>query len=163
MHCSYKAESVGSSPTARTTLEKDMKQIIRLLLGITAAIQDFLERKLYTGTEPGQYGVYSAGEEWEGIERTRAVSSSSEIARYEDYLMSDPDIIIGSQVEHIHEEWIGEVVGLIFDEDGEVESVSVWLEDGDMVDDYIEYWDLIEAEILPDNIIEATNRFIKKI
>ena len=148
MHCSYKAESVGSSPTARTTLEKDMKQIIRLLLGITAAIQ---------------YGVYSAGEEWEGIERTRAVSSSSEIARYEDYLMSDPDIIIGSQVEHIHEEWIGEVVGLIFDEDGEVESVSVWLEDGDMVDDYIEYWDLIEAEILPDNIIEATNRFIKKI
>lgn len=140
-----------------------MKQIIKLLLRITATIQDFLERRLYTDTGPGLYGVYFAGEEWEDIRRTHAGLPASEIAQYEDYLMSDPDIIIGSQVEHIHEECAGEVIGLVFDEDGEVESISVWLEDGDIVDDHIAYWILAESELLPDNIIEATNRFVKKI
>jgi hypothetical protein len=131
-----------------------MRQIISFLLRIAYGARDFLERKLYTDRVSGLYGVYFAGEEWKHIGKTRV--------QYESHLMSDPDIIIGSQVEHIHEEWSGEVIGLIFDEDGAVESISVWIEDGDVVDDPIGYWDHIESELLPDNIIEATNRFMKK-
>lgn len=139
-----------------------MKQIISFLLRVVATIQDFLERKLYTDKVSGLYGAYFAGEDWEDVGRT-VVHWPYECVQYENHLMSDPDIIIGSQVEHTHEEWSGEVIGLIFDEDGAVESVSVWIEDGDVVDDYIEYWAQTESELLPDNIIEATNRFMKKI
>lgn len=82
---------------------------------------------------------------------------------YELYLMSDPNIQIGSHVEHVTKEgWYGEVLGLVFDESGQVESISVWLDDGNVVDDYIEYWDHIEAEELPDNVIDAADRFRKK-
>jgi hypothetical protein len=83
--------------------------------------------------------------------------------QYELYLMADPKIQIGSHVEHVTEEsWYGEVLGLVFDDEGQVESISVWLDDGNVVDDYIEYWDHIEVEELPDNIIDAANRFGKK-
>jgi len=82
---------------------------------------------------------------------------------YELYLMSDPNIQIGSHVEHVHEEkWHGEVLGLVFDEEGQVESISVWLDDGNVVDDYIEYWDHIEVDALPDNVIDAADRFGKE-
>jgi hypothetical protein len=121
-----------------------VKQIIRFLLNIVEAAQDLLARMLYTNRMPEL--LYA-------IIETKAD---------EKYLMSDPEFEIGSHVEHVHEEWSGEVIGLIFDEGGAIESISVWLEDGDVVDDPIEYWDHIESELLPDNVIEATNRFMKK-
>jgi hypothetical protein len=83
--------------------------------------------------------------------------------QYELYLMADPNIQIGSHVEHVTEEsWCGEVLGLIFDDEGQVESISVWLDDGNVVDDYIEFWDHVEVEALPDNVIDASERFGKK-
>ena len=79
---------------------------------------------------------------------------------YELYLMSDPNIQIGSHVEHVTKgDWYGEVLGLLFDDEGQIESISVWLDDGSVVEDYIEYWDHIEVEELPDNIIDAADRF----
>lgn len=108
------------------------------------AAQDLLERMLYTGRMPELYEIMEA-------------------KAHEKYLMSDPDIKIGSHVEHVHKEWCGEVIGLIFDDDGAIESVSVWIEDGNVVDDYIEYWGHIESDPLPDNIIDAAARFgVKK-
>jgi hypothetical protein len=83
--------------------------------------------------------------------------------QYELYLMADPNIQIGSHVEHVTEEsWCGEVLGLMFDDEGQVESISVWLDDGNVVDDYIEFWDHVEVEALPDNVIDASERFGKK-
>jgi hypothetical protein len=77
--------------------------------------------------------------------------------------MSDPKIQIGSYVEHVAEEsWHGECIGLIFDDDGHIESISVWLDNGEVVDDYLEYWDHIEVDELPDNVIDAADRFGKK-
>jgi len=81
---------------------------------------------------------------------------------YEGYLMADPKIQIGSLVEHVVENWTGECIGLVFDDNGNTESISVWLDNGEVVDDYLEYWDLLNIEPLPDNIIDASDRFGKK-
>jgi len=81
---------------------------------------------------------------------------------YEGYLMADPKIQIGSLVEHVVENWTGECIGLVFDDNGNTESISVWLDNGEVKDDYLEYWDLLNTEPLPDNIIDASDRFGKK-
>lgn len=76
--------------------------------------------------------------------------------------MYDPPIKIGSLVEHILDGCGGEVVGYIYDIDGQIESLSVWLDNGKVMDDYIEFWEHIEVEPLPDNVIEAADRFRNK-
>jgi hypothetical protein len=76
--------------------------------------------------------------------------------------MIESSITIGDLVEHIVDGESGEVIGCTYDPDGEIELLSVWLDSGEVVDDYFEFWDKIDLGPLPDNVIHAADRFREK-